>query len=420
MALLEGCKHSLEITVPADAVNSETGRVIEDIQKRAKLPGFRPGKAPATLIRKQFNADIRQKVVESLVPRFFDTQVKEEHLNVVSTPDIKDLHFHEGEPLRFKAEFEVAPEFDVNEYRGLSVRYNDPAVSDEDVNTRIEEIRDTKATFANESPRPLADGDYAVIALESIEGAEPPVKSDELTIEIGGKDTLPDFNENLRGMSPEEEKDFDVKYPDDYGQEKLAGKAVRFHVLVKGLRRKELPELNDEFAQDLGDYRTVDELRDAVRKGIHTQREFEAQQQAKNKLVDAMVDAHDFPLPEVYIERQIRNRLDQKLQGLAQRGFDPKELKLDWAKLRESQRDQAVREVKVSLLLGKVAERESIGATNEEVDREVERIAKQEREPIAATRARFEKEGMLDRIASHIATEKTLSFLFEHATKTAE
>jgi trigger factor len=418
LALVEGCKHELEISIPADDVQAETEKVTKNIQQRAHLPGFRPGKAPASLVRKSFGSDIRQRVLESLVPKFFDEKVKEENLRVVGTPDIKEVHFHEGEPLRFKAEFEVFPEFSIAPYKGVEVPYAEPQVNDEDVSKRLDEIRESKASYVNEDPRPLANGDYAVVSLESLSGTDEPIRSDEVTVLIGGEETMAGFTENLTGASPGDEKDFDVMYPEDYGRENLAGKTVRFHVEVKGLRRKEVPELTDEFAQDVGDFRTVDELREAVRKSIFAQRETEAQRVAKDKLVDKLVDANEFPVPAVFVERQIENRVEQRLRALAGQGVDPKSFNLDWDKIKEAQRDQATREVKASLVLGKVADEESIVATQEEVDREIERVARERRQPLAAVRKTLTDDGTVGRIASHIQTEKTLNFLFEHATKT--
>ena len=420
MALLEGCKHSLEISVPVETVEGETERVVSSFQQRAKLPGFRPGKAPAGLVRKHFEGDIRQQVLENLVPKFLDQELQKQELHIVGTPDISDVHFHRGEPLRFKAEFEVFPEIELKDYQNLEVAYQDPQVSDEDVAKRLEEIRDQKADYSNVDPRPIQDGDHAVISIESLSGAEQPVKQDEMMLHVGADDTLPAFTENLRGMSPADEKDFDVTYQEDYGQRKLAGRTIRFHVVVKGIRKKELPEVNDEFAKDLGDFRTVDELRDALRKSMLAQRQQDAQRAAKDKLVEKLVDAHDFPVPEAFIDRQVRNRVEQTLHSLAQEGIDANKIQLDWQKLKSSQRDKALREVKASLLLSKIAERESINATRDEVDKEVEVIARRQREPFAAVRLRFEKDGTLGRIASHIQTEKTLSFLFEHAQKTAQ
>jgi trigger factor len=421
LALVEGCKHSLEISIPVDIVESETSRVVDDIQKRARLQGFRPGKAPASLIRKQFAGDIRQKVLENLIPVHLQKQLEAENLNAVDTPDITDIHFHDFAPLKFKATFEVFPEINLGEYTNLEVPYQDPEVTDEDVAKRIDEIREQKAQYINIDPRPVEDGDFAVVSLESLSGVDgDPVKSDEMQLEIGAKDTFDAFNENLRGLTPGDEKDFEVTYPEDYGSEKLAGKTVKFHAILKGLRRKELPELDDEFAQELGDYRTVDELKDAIRKAIFSQRQHEAQQEAKNTLVDKLVDAHDFPVPDAFVERQIKNRVETRLRAMAEQGIDPRKLNLDWEKLKETQKDKAQREVKASMLLGKVSEREAIHATRDEVDGEVEKAARQMRKPVAAVHMEFEKDGTLGRIASHIQTEKTLNFLFEHARKTAE
>jgi trigger factor len=420
LALVEGCKHSLEISVPLAELENEANRVVEGVQKKAKLPGFRPGKAPASIIRKQFAGEVRQQVLEALVPKALQKALEAENLNVVGTPDISDVHFHEGEPLRFKATFEVFPQIELGEYKGVEVPYHDPEVTTEDIDKRIDEIREQKAQYVNIDPRPLEDGDHAVVKLESIAGVEgEPVKTDEMVLEIAGKDTFEAFTENLRGLSPGDEKEFEVTYPENYGSERLAGKAVTFHATVKGVRRKELPELDDEFAQELGDYRTVEELREAVRRAIFAQRQFEAEQEARNLIMDKLVDTHEFPVPEVFIDQQIKIRVEQSVRAMAAEGMDLTKLKLDWEKVRESQRDKAVREVKASLLLGKISERESIHATRDEVDREVEKAARQQRKPVAAVHMEFEKNGTLGQIANRIQTDKTLAFLFENARKTA-
>jgi len=420
LALIEGCKHSLEISIPVQEVETETTRVAADVQKRAKIPGFRPGKVPSSLIRKQFAGEIRQQVLENLIPKFLQKQFAADNLNVVGTPDISDIHFHDGEPLKFKAEFEVVPPIELGEYKDVEVPYHDPEVGEEDVTKRLEELREQKADYVNIDPRPLEKGDFAVVALESIAGVEgDPVKQDEMVLEMGGADTFEAFTDNLLGLSPGDEKEFSVSYPEDYGAKRMAGKTITFHATVKGLRKKELPELNDDFAQDLGDYRNLDELKDAVKKNIFAQRQFESQQEAKNKIVDALVDRHDFPVPEVFVERQIKNRVEQSLRAMAGEGIDPRSIKLDWEKVKATQRDKALREVKASMLLSRISEREAIHATKDEVDREVERLARQQREPVGAVQMRFEKDGTMGRIASHIQTEKTLTFLFDHARKTA-
>ena len=228
MALVEGCKHSLEVTVPLAEVESETERVIGEIQKKVKLPGFRPGKAPASLVKTRFAGDIRQGVIEKLVPRFFRAEADKDKLEVVGQPNITEVHFHAGEPLRFKAEFEVAPTFELGDYRGVVVNYNEPEVPEAELAARLEEIREQKAEYVNEEPRPLADGDYAVVSLESLTGLAEKISQDEIMLKIGDQTTLPAFTENLRGAAPEESREFEVTYPEDYERKNLAGHTVRF------------------------------------------------------------------------------------------------------------------------------------------------------------------------------------------------
>jgi trigger factor len=419
VSLAEGCKRSLEITVPAVEVEQETERVVVEIQKKVRLPGFRPGKAPAAMVKSKFAGDIRQDVLEKLVPRFFRAAAEKDHLNVVGTPDISEVHFHAGEPLKFKAAFEVAPEFELGDYRGLTITYNEPEASDEDLAKRLEEIRERKAEFVNEDPRPLADGDYALLSLESLSGTDEKISQDEISVRIGDPATMPAFTENLRGVAPDESREFDVVYPEEYDRKNLAGRTVRFRATVKAVRRKELPDLNDEFAKDLGDYQTLEEVREAIRKSILREREQKSMDDAKHQLIERLVDAHEFAVPDAYVDRQIEINVENQLRTLAAQGIDPKSIKLDWNKVRESQKDRAARDVRASLLLDKIADREAIGATQEEVDREVQRIAKQQREAVAVTRAKLQKEGAIARIAGSIRTDKTLNLLFEHARKEA-
>jgi trigger factor len=220
-------------------------------------------------------------------------------------------------------------------------------------------------------------------------------------------------------MSPGESKEIEVAYPADYGEEKLAGKTVKFHVTLKQLRRKELPDLDDDFAQELGDFQTVEELRSAVRSAITREKEAAAQQAARTAILDKLVDAHDFPVPEAYIDRQIESQAESYLRTLAAQGVDLKDVKLDWNKLRESQKERATRDVKASLILDKIAEREAIVATQDDVDKEIQRIARAEREPPAAVRMKLEKSGGLNQLAGRIRTEKTLQFLFDKSRKVA-
>jgi trigger factor len=412
------CKRSLEIEIPLEEVERARERVTSSLKQRVRLPGFRLGKAPVSMIQSRFESEIRNEVLEMLLPQAFRQRVDKEELKVVGTPDITDLKFEANQPIRFKADFEIAPEFELSEYRGLPVKYEEPTVSDEEVANRLESMRESKAEYPNLDPRTIESGDFVLVHLKSLEGLAEPIDQD-VQIEVGGQDTLPAFNEALIGSQPEEVKEVSVTYPDDYGQERLAGKTVNFEITPKVVRKKELPDLDDEFARDLGDYQTLEELKEAVRRTIFQEKQLAAQQKAKEELIDGLVENNQFAVPEVYIDRQIENQVRMQLRTLVGDSVDPSDLKLDWKQLKETQRDKALRNVRASLLLEKIAQREGVAATKDEVDREVQRIARQEREAMPVTRARLEKDGTIGRIAGHIQTEKTLHLLFEQAQKHA-
>ena len=419
MALIEGCKHSLDLTIPAGAIQAETERVTLEYQKKAHLQGFRPGKAPLSIIRQNFAPRIHQDVLEALVPKAIDAKFQEERVNVIGQPEVKDFHLHDGQEAHFKVEFEVAPEIELGEYRNLEVPYGEPAVADADVDAEVARLRDSKAEYVNEDPREARDGDHVLVAIESTSGVAEPVKTDSLSIEIGSTETLPEFSGAARGMQPGESKEITIAYPADYGSENLAGQTVAFHIELKQIRRKELPELNDEFAKDLGDYQALEDLRTAIRNQIFRERENEAQEAAKGKLVDQLVETHPFPVPNAYVEQQLRNSAETLVRSLVNQGASPDDLKFDFERFKESQRDRAVRDVRASLLLDTIATRESIDALQDEVDRELQVAARRERQPVSALRAQWEKNGTTRRIANHIRTAKTLSFLFENARKVA-
>jgi trigger factor len=420
LALLEGCKHQLDITIPGTAFAAESDKVALEVQKKAHLKGFRPGKAPIGHVKSLYASDIRQEVLDKLIPKFLEEECTKENLHVVGRPTVKDLHFHDGEDVHFKVEFEVAPEIELKDVRGLKVAYAEPSVTDEDVEKRLNEIRESRAEFVNIDPRPAQDGDHVLMDLLSLSGVEgPAMEQKDVNIEVGGADTFQQFTDALRGAMPGDEREAEISYPENYAAEKLAGRSVKFKITLKSLRRKELPELNDEFAKDLGDFQTLEEVKEEIRKGMFREREYNAQTEAKNALIEKIVDMHEFPVPEAYVDGQVENTVRGQLGNLAAQGVDVSKLKLDWDKLRESQSERARRDVKASLLLDKIGAAESIYPTQEEVDQEVQRIAKQQREPVAAVRMKLEKDGTLSRIANRIRTEKVLGFLFDHAVKEA-
>lgn len=414
----EDCKRTIEVEIPVDEVEKARERVTNSIRQRVRLPGFRPGKAPTSLIQSRFESDIRSEVLEVLLPASFRKNVESAGLQVVGTPNITELKFEPGEPIHYKAEFEVAPEFEVSEYRGLPVHYEEPTVSDEELDARLEQMRERKADFVNLDPRPIENGDYVQTRMRSLEGVAEPIDQ-EIQFHVGSPESLPEFRDALIGASPEDVREVEITYPADY-EPKLAGKTVRFELTPKVVRKKELPALDDEFAKDMGDYQTLDELKDAARKAIFREKQGEAQGKAKEELVDRLVEGNPFPVPETYVDRQIENNVRSQIAEIAGgRDLDISKLDLDWKAIKEKQRDGALRNVRASLLLEKIADKEGIRASKDEVDREVQLMARQAHEAVPVTRARLEKEGTLNRIASVIQTQKTLQFLLDNANKQA-
>jgi trigger factor len=415
----DSCKRTLEVTVPLLEVEDEREKVVREVAKKVSIPGFRPGKVPLGVVKSKFAEAVRSDLLDMLLPKAFTKKANEEGHKVVGTPNVIEIKFEPNEPLWFKAEFEVAPEYDVTNYDNVEVEYAEPLVTDEDVQKELDSIQESKADYVNLDARPLQTGDFAVVSLKSLEGIDPAMEQDDLQIELGSENTVAGFSENLAGMSPGETKEFTLTYPEDYASERLAGKTVKFHVEVKGLRKKELPEINDELAKDVGDFQTLDELKERIRTNLFGNRQYEAQRTAKEKIVDKLVESHQFPIPDAYLDRQIQSNVERQFRSLASQGIDPSQLKLDWSKIRDAQAERAAKEVRSALIVDKVAEKEAIEVTQEEIDQQLNLIAREEKKPVAAMRAQMEKDGSLQRLAGSIRTEKALQLLFDRSSKVA-
>jgi trigger factor len=412
------CTRQIEVEIPADAVAREMGVVIERFQKHARLPGFRKGKVPASVVRQRFPEDIRSEVVEALVPRYFRQEVEKRGLQPVSQPRVSDLHVAEGEPLRFKASFEVMPEILVSGYEELRAEKADTNVSDQEVEEALGRLREQQATYSAVDDRELRDGDFAQVALVGTpqSGEGKPVTMDDVLVEVGGASTVRDFSDNLRGACPGEQRQFDVTYPDDFSDQRLAGKKLAYTVTVKAIKRKVLPELNDDFGKVAGEFQSLDELRAKVREQLEAEKKRAAEHAAKDKLIEELVRRNDFPVPEALVDRQVDVRLERGLRALAAQGMRTEDMKkMDFSRLRAGQREAALREVKASMILEQIADKEKIEVTDEEVSQEIEALAKQMQQTTEAVRARLTRDGALDRIRTRIRSEKTLDFLYRRS-----
>ncbi len=418
------CKREITIEIPADVVNAESESVVNRYQKLARIPGFRKGKVPASIVRQRFAEEIKNEIVEALVPRYFRQEAQKQNLLPVSQPRVTDLQLHVGEPLKFTASFEVLPDFKIAAYDDLRISRLDTNVSEEDVENALNNLREQHATYnAVEEERPLAEGDFAVVGFkgtpkESEQNADSkPVEVDEVMVEIGGKNTIPEFTENLRGVKPGEQRSFEVKYADDFSDKRLAGKAMTYEVDVKAIKTRSVPELNDEFAKELGtDFTSLDELRNRLRENMKAEKLHEAEHQGKDQIVEELVKRNDFPVPEAMLDQQIDLRLERGLRALAAQGMRTEDMKrMDFARLRAGQREGALREVKASLILEQIADEEKIEVSDQEFDHELEALASQSKQTLEQVRARLTEDGGLDRIRHRIRKEKILDSLYRRS-----
>ena len=430
-------KREIAVEIPVEDVNRQTDSLIQKYQKVARIPGFRRGHVPASIIRQRFSEEIKTDMVEALVPRFFRQEAERLSLHPVSQPRVTDLYLHEGEPLRFKAAFEVLPEIQLEGYKELRADKPEIAVSEADVEQALADLRERHANFNPVEGRALADGDFAQVSLDGnpkaeAKSADPkpgeqksgegksaegqPVHMDEVLVEIAGKNTMPEFTEHLRGSIAGDERTFAVNYPEDTQDKRLAGKTFSYTVKVQSIKQKSLPELNDEFAKQLGEFQTIDDVRKTVREQMESERKHEAEHAAKDKLVAELIQRNDFEVPDSLIEQQIDIRLERGLRALAAQGLTAEQMKkMDLQRLRAGQREQAVHDVKAALLLEKVAAEENIQVGDEEFDHELEALAKQSKQTSEAVRARLTQDGGLDRIRTRIRNEKTLDFLYHQS-----
>ena len=424
---------SIQVEAPAAEVDKAFDRVIKRYTKLARIPGFRAGKVPAALIKSRFAKEVRQEVLEALVTDKFREALEAQELRPVSQPQVSELFLVQGQPLKFTATFEVAPNFDVAGYESVTVPKPDAALTEDEFQAELAGVLDHHATVEPvEEDRPLADGDWAEIGFHGTikelaqtvteDGLESksegqPITGEDVLLEIGGKNTLPAFNEALRGAKVGQELTFEADYPADFGDARLAGKAVAYDVTVKAIKTKSFPDRDDEFASQLGPYQTWDEFETKLRERLATRKQDAANAQARDMLLDKIIALYKFPVPETFVQQQIDARLERGLRALAQQGMTSDAMRqLDFARLREAQRDQAVHEVEASLVLDRIADKEGITVADEDMERELLMLSIQSREPLDTLRKRLAEDGGLDRIREQMRREKTGAMLFDKAT----
>ncbi len=447
------CVREVSVEIPADVVEKQQQAIIDQYAKQARVPGFRKGKVPASVVKNRFKDEVTSDLVEQLVPQYFREAVMKAGHRPVSQPQIYGLEFTPGEPMKFKAAFEVLPEFELGEYK-LKTEKPEVKVSDEEVETEIRQLQERQASYdpVNEE-RGAKHGEFVQVSFEAMpkgpagEGAETleekgaaareaagsgtelkpeaasndaaakPVQMDEVLVEIGGANTIPEFTENLKGAKAGEERRFEVAYPEDFYDKRLAGLTFNYTVKINAIKTKSVPELNDDFAKELStEFNTLDDLKQRIRENMELERKHQAEHEVKGRLVDELVGKHDFAVPRSLVEHQIDLRLERGLRALAAQGMKTEDMKrMDFGRLRAGQRDAAVKEVKSNVLLAKIAVKENIQVSDEELEQEIAAMAQQMQQPVEEVKKRLLQDGSIDRLRERMRTEKALNFLYEQA-----
>src|SRR5215470_17181010 len=410
------CRRELELEIPAEEVSKKIESVAKEFARLATVPGFRRGKAPVSLIRRRFAEDIKGEVLQTLVPDRVEKALAEQKLTPVSQPKVDNLDFNEGQPVKFRAVFEVMPEFELGSYKGLELEISTMDITDEDVAKALEEMRERAAAFAPVEGRVIEDGDFAQVKLLGTpEGGGDPLQADSVLCHIGAEETMEPFNTNLKGASVGDHKNFDVEYPADYPDAKLAGKKFHYAVEVLGIKTKKLPELNDDFAKDVSDAATLDELKKKVREGLEHERDHKHKELLHEKIIFELVKLHDFPVPESLVEHQMDVRLERVVRSLAAQGVDPRAVNVDWVSLRQRQQERATEDVKAELIIDRIASTENIDVSEDDIQHELEHLGGHSGESVEAIRARLTKQGALDRMKAKLRSDKTLDWLAQNA-----
>jgi len=410
------CRKELDLEIPAEEVSKATEKVAKELARVARVPGFRPGKAPISLIKRRFADDIKGEVLQTLVPERVEKAVAEQKLTPVSQPQVDKLEYQEGQPLKFRASFEVLPEFTLGNYKSLEIEMPEMTITDESVANTLAEMQQRAATFTPVEGRPVQDGDFVQVKLLGApEGGGDPLQAESVLCHVGAEETMQPFNENLRGANIGDHKNFDVEYPADYPDAKLAGKKFHYSVDVLGIKNKTLPELNDEFAKDVSDTSSLDELKKKVRESLEHERDHRKTELQREKILAELVKLHDFPVPESLVEHQMDVRLERVVRSLAQQGVDPRAVNVDWVSLRRRQEERAKDDVKAELVVDRIASEEKIDVTEEELQHELEHMASHSGESAEAIRARLTKQGALDRMKAKLRSDKTVDWLAQNA-----
>jgi trigger factor len=418
----------LKIEIEPQRVREAFDRISQQYSKAATIPGFRPGHAPTSVVRTRYKSEIRSEVLRELLPDAVNDAIIEHSLNPLGQPDVQFenqevLERFGEEPLTLKVTVEVLPEIKLDTYKGLEAVRRKRPITDDDVNKMIDSLREASASLQPVEDRASELGDTVTINArgkmldESDESEE--VKVDDVEVVLGGPGVMKEFTENLTGVKPDDTRTFTVEYPENYESKGLAGKKIEYLAEVTAVRRKELPELDDEWAKSLGgDFDSAETLKTKVREDLEARATAESDRQLRDDVMRKLIDAHQFEVPQSLIAQQTKHRLEGVARQMMSRGIDPRSEELNWEGAREELTVQAEDDVRTTMLLEKVAEAENITVSDDEVETEIHSIAIASQQPLEKVRAALTKDGGERSIAHRLRNRKALELLIENASIT--
>jgi trigger factor len=409
-------RKQLRVEIPSTVVDAEIERIARDYGKAARIPGFRPGKVPAKVVRTRFRDQILHDVAHDLIPRAVDDALRERGVEPVDTPDIKNVLVEEGQPLKFTADFETVPAFDPGDYGSLNLKKPSAAVTDDAVAETLERLRQRAARYEPVEGRPVEAGDTVVLDLVREAQGEAADRHENVSIEIGASANPPGFDEHLIGLAVGDEKRFPVDYPADHSVKELAGTVVHYAVTVKGIKTRVVPALDDELAKDLGEFDSLDALRARVREDLQRDAERAAERELRNDLLRQLAGRVTFEIPESLLDREVERRTEEFVRRLYEQGVDPRQANIDWQGFRDHQREPAREAVASAIVLDEVARREQVAVESAELDAEIDRYASATGRTSDDVRTRLEKEGGISRLYMGLRREKAVDLVRSRAT----
>ncbi len=413
-------KKKLHIQVMPDAIAQEMKKALADVAKKAKIPGFRPGKAPKDVVERHYAAEIQSEVMNRIISDSYLQAIKEHDLSPVEMPNITNISpLEKDAPLNYSAVVEVRPRIDLGSYEGIEVKEAPVSASDEELGQTVDRLREMYAQLEVVEGQALDKGHTAIIDFEGFRDGKPieGAKAVGHMLPLGSNSLIPGFEEQLTGMNKGETREISVTFPADYNNKDLAGKDAKFTVTLKEVKKKVLPEVNDEFAKDIGDHKTVDELKARIREDIEIRKKNEQVSAQREQLLSKLVDAHTFDVPQGMVDRELNSMARQQVTRMARQGIDV-QTAFDMAKFRLEHRDLAVKRVKGTLLLDLIADKEKIEVSDAEVNAALAAMARSAGQKLEAIKQYYEsQEGGMDNLRASLVEEKTLSLLLSKAKK---